>query len=56
VAPAESAGITNPPTIVPRIGTVLSMLAAPMPLVVGIIAPASAAISALPLFSENGTS
>ena len=48
----KSTGITNPATIVPTIGTALSTLAAPMPLVVGIIDPARLAINALPYFGE----
>ena len=38
MAPAESAGITNTAATVPRIGIDFSKLAAPIPLVAGIIA------------------
>jgi hypothetical protein len=55
VAPADKAGITTALTAVPTTGTLFVMLAAPMPLLAGIIEPARLAISALPRFVENGT-
>lgn len=54
VAPADKAGITTALTAVPTTGTLLVMLAAPNPLLAGIIEPAKLAMSALPRFAENG--
>ena len=54
VAPAESVGIVSPDTIVPTTGTLLKRLAAPIPLVAGIMVPAMLAMKDLPKFFENG--